>query len=320
MVEKRIYIVGKRPPPLGGVTVHVDRLMKSLEADGIPVEFVDLSCLKFLSVVEMLLSRGLVHLHTSSSLFRFLFVLLGSVFPVSVMFTFHGELGRFRAVRNWMDDWSVRLAWKVIVLNQSSLDKSRVLNRKAELVSAFIPPLGTKLHDEVAKGIAELRLRAGVIFCTNAYAVSHDRDGNEIYGISQLVSIFEELPEYSLVISDPSGEYGQLLCSGSRQMPDNIKIISKVHDFFPVLKLTDCFIRCTTTDGDSLSVREAIFLKKPVIASDCIPRPEGCQLYATSSEGALRTALEHVDLSASDAKPANGYRILKEIYVSFNAK
>ena len=46
-------------------------------------------------------------------------------------------------------------------------------------------------------------------------------------------------------------------------------------DVIQILKQTECLIRFTTTDGDSISVREALFLNKSVIASNVVERPVG---------------------------------------------
>ena len=42
---------------------------------------------------------------------------------------------------------------------------------------------------------------------------------------------------------------------------------------------SDLVVRPTNTDGDSLSIREAIFLGKPVITSDVVERPDGSILH-----------------------------------------
>ena len=55
------------------------------------------------------------------------------------------------------------------------------------------------------------------------------------------------------------------------------------HSYFEVIKLCDGTIRHTSTDGDSLSVRESLFLGKCTLASDVVSRPVGCLLYSRDS-------------------------------------
>jgi len=47
----------------------------------------------------------------------------------------------------------------------------------------------------------------------------------------------------------------------------------------PVISRSDLFLRPTTTDGDAVSVREALELGVPVVASDAVPRPDAVVLY-----------------------------------------
>lgn len=49
--------------------------------------------------------------------------------------------------------------------------------------------------------------------------------------------------------------------------------------FLPVLAEATVFIRPTATDGDANSIREALSLGVPVIASDVVSRPKGCRLH-----------------------------------------
>jgi glycosyltransferase involved in cell wall biosynthesis len=61
----------------------------------------------------------------------------------------------------------------------------------------------------------------------------------------------------------------------------------------------DLFVRPTNTDGDSVSIREALHLGLPVVASDAVSRPEVCSIFATRDmddfERAVRHVLDHLD-------------------------
>jgi len=49
--------------------------------------------------------------------------------------------------------------------------------------------------------------------------------------------------------------------------------------FVPVLAACDVFVRPTTSDGDANSVREALALGVPTVASDVVERPDGAIPY-----------------------------------------
>jgi len=61
--------------------------------------------------------------------------------------------------------------------------------------------------------------------------------------------------------------------------------------FIKLIIHTDIVLRPTNTDGDALTVREGLFLGKPVIASDVVIRPEGTKLFKTRDAGSLAQAI-----------------------------
>lgn len=68
---------------------------------------------------------------------------------------------------------------------------------------------------------------------------------------------------------------------------------------------SDLFLRTTLYDGDAISVREALQLGVPVIATNTALRPEGVRLVPVSNAGALADAiLEQLNQRDSKQKPA----------------
>jgi hypothetical protein len=76
--------------------------------------------------------------------------------------------------------------------------------------------------------------------------------------------------------------------------PENILILDYQHDFVPIIQYSFVLIRATTTDGDSLSIKETLFLNKWVIASDCVTRPNDVLLYKTDDRNDLIRAIESI--------------------------
>jgi len=68
---------------------------------------------------------------------------------------------------------------------------------------------------------------------------------------------------------------------------DNVLLYHSTDELWPILKISDIFIRSSITDGDANAIREALYLNKIVIASNCVQRPSECLLYKT---------LDYVDL------------------------
>ena len=119
------------------------------------------------------------------------------------------------------------------------------------------------------------------------------------------------------MLSDPTGNYKRFLQRTGVNVPNNVLVIDRRHEFVGVLGQVDGLIRATTTDGDSLSVREGLFLGKVVIASDCVSRPEGVITYETGNSPKLRAAILTASHPRSE-KPISvsedGADVLIEIY------
>lgn len=276
-----ILIIGTIPPPIGGVTIHVSRLIEWLEKCNFPYyELLKVNdLLRFTKLIKIINFRA-VHLHTSSPQLRLLLSIFCYIFRKKLIITYHGDLLRFKSIRNMFDLISVKLSTYPIVLNNKSYKIAKKYNKNSTIISAFLPPTSEKfLPKSLLKEIINLKSKHKRLFCTNAYDVSFDKDGNEIYGISELVRYFSQNKDIALIISDPSGNYREYLTKNEFIDESNILLISKVHSFYEVLKNCDVFIRNTTTDGDSISIREALFLHKEVYATDCVSRPKGCNLY-----------------------------------------
>lgn len=74
------------------------------------------------------------------------------------------------------------------------------------------------------------------VFCTNAYNYCTDKSGKELYGIIPLISIFNTLPSFGLIIADPSGAYNEYISNNKINLGSNIKI--QIDNKFPLLTLS----------------------------------------------------------------------------------
>ena len=223
--------------------------------------------------------------------------------------TLHGNYGRFSSVKNFLVRLTVEYATIPIIINQHSYDICKHFNKRTVLIPAFIPPQKAEtLQPEIITLVNNYREDGRKIVSTNAYNISYDKQGQEIYGIDFLVRFFTEDKDYVLIVSDPSGNY-------KKQYPkpiEGVEFINYPHPYFEVLKFTDYFVRNTSTDGDALSVKEALYLKIPTLCSDAVDRPEGVNLFHYSDEESFRQCLQSASVTAN--KIENGAERILELY------
>jgi glycogen synthase len=113
--------------------------------------------------------------------------------------------------------------------------------------------------------------------------------------IAALGQVRERFPNAGLVIIG-SGSLEQNLRKQIESTPyrDHILLCGDVPHAVTLRAISesDLFLRTTLYDGDSVSVREALHLGIPVIATDNCMRPDGVHLIPVSNAGALSEAIE----------------------------
>ncbi|MGV3603555.1 MAG: hypothetical protein ACO1N1_20210 [Dyadobacter fermentans] len=289
----RILIIGRIPPPVGGVAVHVRRLTDSLRRQGFPFEFCDLGKEQFFRLLLKILRHPVIHIHFSNPRAQLIFAVFCKLTFKKLIITYHGCWGRYGWLGNWAVRLSARLAHVPIVQDRTSLKQALRQNPRTCKISTYIhdvhvEPLPAGLQNELWL----LRMHYKAIFCTNAWNITFDKYGREIYGISELIARFEGQAEFLLLISDPSGNYRSYIETSYLHIPGNVFFITGLHDFRSVLLQSDAFIRNTTTDGVSLSVHEARELGIAVLASAAVARPPFCYVFEDFPKTDLERSLE----------------------------
>ena len=312
-----LLLVGTLPPPTGGVTVHTARLLGRLRDDGFDPRWFDYRRHELSALPGHLRGVRWVHLHLSNPYALLLAIGLGRAARRRVMFTCHGSFDRWApGSKRAATRAAARLADAVIVLDEVSRRKASELNGNVHVAGAFIPSSErTPLAPDVLGLLRRLRSEFPVMCCTNAWDVSLSESGEEIYGIVELVEAFRGLAECALVIANPSGRYREFLDRHGRPRPANVHVITGDHAFTAVLEQCDAMVRNTSTDGDSLSVKEALYLGKRALATDVVPRPPGVSVYRRGDVGAIRRLVRATqDRADAVAPPEDCYESIRAVY------
>jgi len=310
-----VIIVGSFPPPHGGQAVHIEELFRHLQRSGLAVMTLNTGVNKEVDVqgvrnvtssVDPLRAlvfdyeAELVHVHAANP------DEFGKLLPVSVaaavrqfkcVMTIHSgnveaALRQVGAWRRWLSKSILHRLDRVICVNEttrkliSSWTASRTLKtipaysmqfserRPPEHIEAFL-----QRHDPLISCVGFFEPTYGFDLAIRAIerlAASHDRIGLLIMGTMHNAS------EYAAMIRD-------------RQLDDHVLLCGNLDrdTCLSIIRRSSLFVRPTLYDGDSISVREALALGTPVVASDTEFRPAGVTLF---KRGDLEDMIEKLAL------------------------
>jgi glycosyltransferase involved in cell wall biosynthesis len=312
-----IFQIGAYPPPFGGVTVHLQRLHEHLLSTGKSSVIYDLSGVPKTApgVVTTswpearaslrLAPRSIVHFH------NFAPGLAADLYRVArrhvVVLSFHNErfpeeiraLGR---VRSALVRFFLRRLHCVVVDSERCREMARsILGAGADLrvIFEFIPPTTVPPLDHPA--IAALRQRHRFLLATNAWKISFHR-GEDLYGLDLLVESLDLLVrdhglDVALVVLVPGAgdeTYVDALRARGQALglSDRVLFVREpIAEATSLWRCADVVVRATNTDGNSLSIHEALALGTPVVASDCVERPPQALLFRSRDVASLTQVL-----------------------------
>jgi glycosyltransferase involved in cell wall biosynthesis len=359
MPGMKILRMSEFPPPFGGVTIHVQRLHEYLLSRGADCRLVNLMDevrfgppnVRFSrkEALRLLFTgpRSIVHFHafhfenlSSRIIVSFFLLYLVSLRHITVH-SFHNErflekidayypktfLGRLKT--RFMLFCFNRFT-RIVVDNTVCQDLAgRIVRdkRRIAVIPEFIPPVSVPPLDH--EGVLAMRRAHKVILGSNAYRISFHK-GQDLYGIDMLVELVHRLHtdhgvDAAMVFLLPNiGEpdyFGKINARiAELGIGDRFLFVTEpLEEACSLWKLTDVFIRATNTDGNSMSLMEAMALGVPSIASDCTVRPAGPVLFKTrDTDDLLEKTVEVVaqlDLHRQKLKEAgwedNGAAMLK---------
>ena len=121
------------------------------------------------------------------------------------------------------------------------------------------------------------RSRNSILMCSSSYSLEDDSKGLDLYGNDMSIDAVRLLNEkntgntfYLLMIVHNSDKYPHKLKKYQDMIAEglgqNIMLVTTPVNFLRIMKVSDVILRPTTTDGDSITIREALYLKKRSIA------------------------------------------------------
>ncbi|MDD4494042.1 MAG: glycosyltransferase family 4 protein [Eubacteriales bacterium] len=309
-----VGIIGPFPPPYGGISVHVKRMQQRLLESGYKCRVYDEneigSYAGFLPRMPFMKEK-LLHFHCVNERVRALIGLF-RIAGKKIVLTIHGEsiieqLSR-RGTRRAMLIRGLKLINHIICVNDRIADvimRQGVDRSKISVIPAYLhPDYDQKDYMKLPKKVREFiqnpdYRKCGLLIAANGWIRLTTEAGNpsDLYGICSLIELDKRLSEASYTnvkliivllgigsLTDREKAYYSLLMKQAEALLEkgNLMVFEPTNtELYPIIEKCGIFIRPTLTDGDSVSIREAMHFGKPVIASDAVKRPEGVLLCKT---------------------------------------
>ncbi|NFF65031.1 glycosyltransferase family 4 protein [Clostridium sporogenes] len=312
----KIAIIGPYPPPYGGISVHIKRMKLYLENKNIDVtvyndakeynnisqKVISIGSYKKFIFKVIFLKEDILHFHSIDKRIR---ILLGfyKIFNKKIILSLHGESMHDQIkTSNYLEKKLLNNSLKKIDYITCSNNKIKedlvffgVNENKIEVIPEYIKPFETEEDFEsIPQNVWEFINNSNFLIAANGWIRFYNDE--DLYGVDMLIDLVYELSKRNIQASlifallgaeIQSIEEKKYYCKLKNKIKElgienNIFIFeSKNKEFYPILKKSQLFIRPTNTDGNSVSVMEAMDLKIPCITSNACPRPEGVVIFKT---------------------------------------
>lgn len=335
---------------VGGVSVHIERLTYLLKGE-FNFKYIDespkkLSQNKLLNIrsikdqpkiLNLMRSSDVIHIHSGNWVLRIYFMLVAIFFNKKFIITLHSM--RLEGFKLRFTNYFLARACRIIAVSEEikhKLPKEILLN--TELLEAFLPPQidnEPELPTSIKSLVKDCRDEGCVLLAANAFRIRKLKNG-ELYGLDQCIEVAEKAKNenYQLhiifVIGTVKEEDRAYLDSflkeiNDKELSDFITVFPSSLSFIKLINEVDIVLRPTLTDGDALTIREALYMNKNIIASNVVKRPEHTTLYGLGNAEDLYSKIKELrkfknqfDLTnfASDKK--NYLKLYSKIYTECN--
>jgi glycosyltransferase involved in cell wall biosynthesis len=328
-----ILILGPIPPPFGGVSVHLSRLVPRLQDSGFNVRVLNHFGSTAMPFVVGSLRRNplnyyrlpkryrahIVHYHHSRWPHLVGLVLGKGNCSARYILTLHGgekffsELTSRKPFVGRITRWALRRFETVICVNPavaSLIEHYLDRQQRLEVLPAFLEFSSNEAEDY--DRATDTFLQSGRVLVVAAYRLQFLPDGKEIYGVDTVVEAFSKLGHERATLrlaiflaQQPLRGKGRRHLRRLERRLEEAGLRERVlivcgRPLVPAFRPNTVFVRPTRAEGDALSVREAQRAGIPVVASDVVGRPPGVVSFPTGDVTQLCAALRVVLDGASE--------------------
>lgn len=310
--KQKILILGVYPPPYGGISVHIKQLLEHLDLKNVdynlfaankvlPSQKICYFSSPLIKMWEIFKAKANLVLDYDTNykigyvrgwffkvlLHSFAIKISGKKW-VLVNFdgTFPDRINQFSYLGKQILRFLLNKV-EIIISANDAITKTLISvgypANRIKKVLPFLPPLEKNIKPAVPKDLGKFMAEKRPILTATAYAYQR------FYNIEILAQAMKRLivtyPELGLILlmSDKivDAQYQKEVQNliNDAVLQEKIFIARNIDEVHSILKGSSAFIRTALIDGDSVSVREALYFGVPTIATDTGFRPEGTILY-----------------------------------------
>ncbi|MDE6140032.1 MAG: glycosyltransferase [Alistipes sp.] len=307
---KRVLIVSPMPPLIGGVSISSGRLYDNLRRDGYDVDYYNLKfsngryntkigiLLRFMYIpIYVLLHKryDIIHCHVPGVSRKLYLSLVKPIFfkGAKTVMTIHGDISSLLRSKPFL--FALRRMDSIICVQPG--DSAKLpddIRSRSEDIPAFIMPriipdsdVPSDIMDFVGRDDKPLIIHNGAVVLSDKHY--------DLYGFEDMADLYFKLKQAGvgfkmllIVIGETDTADKRRFVEAIRTRiagePDILLVHNQGFELLPILKYGFMYIRPTKTDGDSLSVREALAMGLHTVASDRTVRPDGVVTYHNAEE------------------------------------
>jgi len=308
----RILQLGPYPPPEGGITRNMLAIRDELVARGHSCSIIATSQSSSVGSEENVyhprsavglmwllwrLGYDVLHLHLGGDISKRVLRLAAACsffgFKKSVLTLHSGEFPLTDEARNASPDSNFarifRKFSKVIAVNRAIADvfiNCGVAPSRIEVIAPYslaLPDENVTVPSEIAdfcKKHSPLLVSVGGL----------ERDYDPLFQIVAMKDILATFRHAGLLMIGGGSMHDEVIAVASAtRYAEHIRVAGSIDHgtALYLIRYADIMLRTTLFDGDAISVREALFLGTPVMATDVGHRPEGVHLIKVGEKGQL---------------------------------
>lgn len=318
-VSVDVGIYGPYPPPWGGMGVHLKRLLPLLDSVGVSWQFYNgLGSFsdppRIINVARQPRRHALASLcrrkHkvcyviTTRTLVRFWGGLMNVRGNRVIIRVGGGSLRRSlqspRALDRWMARFSTQRVWGVVGVNEEIVRVAAEVRGSCQHVwhvPGFLRPTA-EAEEPIEASVQRFLEQHSPVLLAMGSIRAWPGSRSDLYGVMNLVELLAAVREcyrsagLLMAVTQPQdleSSLGKSVISRICQLglQDHFHWRVGAGPLVPLMPHCDLLVRPTVDDGDANSLREAVWMNLPAVASDCVPRPEGIVLHRTDDRADL---------------------------------